>query len=208
MIQDPINSPYITAMLRRHRYYTKTGFYKFLLLNTLKIAAIVFVIVLVFLILEKWVLDFDVVFKSIFNDLSNGLVLIVFLLSESFFGLIPPDLFILWGRKFESPWLMVALLSAISYMGGVISYAWGYKVGGIKKINLYLTKRFKDNFTKIKRWGALFIIVAALFPIPYSVVCVLSGMLKYPFKIFLWLGLFRILRFFIYGLVLFGILSM
>jgi membrane protein YqaA with SNARE-associated domain len=207
-MQEIQNKPFFTSLFRRHNYYSKTGFYKFLLLNALKVIGIILVVVFVFLILEKWVLDVDMAFETVFNSLSNGLVLLVFLISESLFGLIPPDLFILWGRKFEFPWLMVGLLSAISYLGGIISYVWGYKIGAIKKINQYLTVRFKDHFTKIKRWGALFIIVAALFPIPYSVVCVLSGMLKYPFKIFLWLGLFRILRFFVYGLVLFGILSM
>ena len=196
-----------TLMLRRHRYYLRTGFYTFLLKNTVKVIEALLAIVVIFLVLEKWVIDLDTLFDSLFHNLSDWLVFVVFTLSESVFGLIPPDFFIIWPRKFDNPWLIVWLLAFLSYLGGIISYGWGKWVGTIPKIKNFISVRFKIHVVKLRRWGAVFIVVAALFPIPYSVVCVLSGMLNFPFKLFLLLGFFRIARFFAYGVVLFGLLN-
>jgi len=194
-------------MLRRHRYYLRTGFYTFLLKNTVKVVAALLAIVIVFLVLEKWIIDLDTIFDSVFQQIKDWVVFLIFTLSESVFGLIPPDFFIIWARKFNDPWLIISLLAIISYIGGVISYIWGKWVGSIPKVNSYITKRYKVHIIKIRRWGAVFILFAALFPIPYSIVCVLSGMLNFPFKIFLLLGIARIVRFFAHGAVLFGLLN-
>lgn len=166
------------------------------------IAALLFA----FVILEKWVIDFDDIFESFFRNMTNASVFILFAVSESLFGLIPPDFFIIWARKFEHPWLIVTFLSVVSYLGGIVSYIIGRRVRQIKKLNEYLNRQFSDHFIKIKRWGSLFIIVAALFPLPYSTICMVSGVLKYPYKVFLLIGFSRILRFYLYALVLFGLI--
>ncbi len=197
----------INTWKRRHRYYSRSGFYLFLAKNVLKIAAILLLVIMVFMGLEKWVVDLDRIFNSFFKNMSNGMVLMLFTLSESFFGLIPPDFFIIWARKFTNPWVVVSVLAILSYTGGLVSYHIGYRVGSIKRLNDYLNKKFQYHFTKIKRWGAVFIIVAALFPLPYSTICMISGMLRFPIRIFLWLGIARIVRFYTYALVLYGIIN-
>ncbi|MCK9209133.1 MAG: hypothetical protein M0P66_18630, partial [Salinivirgaceae bacterium] len=113
-----------TLMLRRHRYYLRTGFYTFLLKNTIKVVAALLAIVVVFLVLEKWIIDLDTIFDSVFQQIKDWVVFLIFTLSESIFGLIPPDFFIIWARKFNDPWLIISLLAIISYIGGVISYIW------------------------------------------------------------------------------------
>jgi len=195
------------TLRRRHRYYTRSGFYLFLAKNILKIAGILLILILVFLALEKWVIDLDKIFNSLFKNMSNGMVFMLFTLSESVFGLIPPDFFIIWSRKFANPWVVVSVLAILSYIGGLVSYHIGYQIRSIKKLNDYLSSKFQYHFTKIRRWGAVFIIVAALFPLPYSTVCIISGVLKFPIKIFLFLGIARIVRFFAYAMVLFGIIN-
>ncbi|MGB1185025.1 MAG: short-chain dehydrogenase, partial [Schleiferiaceae bacterium] len=54
-----------------------------------------------------------------------------------------------------------------------------------------------------KRFGGLLIIIAALTPLPYPIVCQLCGINKFPFRAFALLTLVRFLRFAIYGLVLY-----
>ncbi len=207
-MQEIINRPPTNNMLRRHRYYAKSGFYSFLIKNTIKVLVIVAAIIVTLLAVEKWIIDTDVFFEYLFRDLNNGLVIAVFGISQALLGFIPPDLFIIWSRKFENPWPIVSLLAILSYIGGIVSFSLGMKIQTIPRISQYISVRFKNTSSKVRRWGGLFIVLAALFPIPYSTVCFIIGMMKYPFKLFIWLGLFRILRFFIYGLVLFGILSL
>jgi membrane protein YqaA with SNARE-associated domain len=139
--------------------------------------------------------------------MSTPAVFLLFAVSESLLGLIPPDFFILWSRKFLQPWLIITFLAFISYFGGIVSYQLGTVLRNIPRISNYINQKFTSHFKKIKRWGALFIIVAALFPLPYSTICMVSGILNYPFKVFVFLGLVRIIRFYFYGAILFGLLN-
>ncbi len=197
----------LNLMKRRHNFYNRSGFYVYLAKNLIKVLLILIAVFVLFFVLEKWVIDFNDFFHSFFKNMSNELVLLLFAVSESLFGLIPPDFFIIWARKFSQPWLIITLLAFVSYLGGVVSYFIGRNVRKIKRLNCYLTEKFDTHFKKIKSWGALFIIVAALFPLPYSTICMLSGILKFPFKVFAFIGITRMLRFYFYALVLFGLIK-
>lgn len=196
----------LPSLKRRHRYFLRSGFYIFLAKNILKVTSILLALILLFVVLERWVIDMDVVFKSFFKNTPFHLVFVIFTISESFFGLIPPDFFIIWAKNFDHVWLIISTLACLSYIGGLISYYIGSRIRRIKNLNNYLSKKFNDNLKKIKRWGGVFLVVAAMFPLPYSTICIISGILKYPLNSFMWLGLVRILRFYIYALVLFGLI--
>lgn len=198
----------INLLKRRHRYYSQSGFYGFLSKNVIKVILILLAVLLTFFVLEKWVIDLDRIFSSFFRNMSDVNVFILFAISESLFGLIPPDFFIIWTRKFSQPWLLITLLAIISYLGGIVSYLIGRKIRRIKILNCYIEQKFGDHFRKIKRWGSLFIIVAALFPLPYSTICMISGILRFPYKVFLLIGTTRLLRFYFYALVLLGLISL
>jgi len=200
MLVNWLNTKYLK---KRHNFYSKTGFYAFLAKNILIILTVLVVIFLLFMFIENRIINLDKIFNSVFNNTNKYLVLIVFSISESFFGLIPPDLFILWSKQFYNTWVIITILAVISYLGGIVSYKIGLLIRKNRKLNNYLTFKLSDNFKKVKSWGAVFIIVAALFPLPYSTICMISGILKYPFKRFVFLGIARIARFYIYALVLF-----
>ena len=197
----------IKGLKRRHNFYSKTGFYVFFVKNILIISAVLAVIFFLFVFVENRIIDLDEIFNSVFNNTNKYFVLTVFAVSESILGLIPPDLFILWGKQFANTWVIVTILAILSYLGGIVSYKIGLLIRKNKKLNDFLTVKLNDNFRKVKRWGAVFIIIAALFPLPYSTICMISGILKYPFKRFVFLGLARIARFYIYAWVLFGIIN-
>ena len=49
----------------------------------------------------------------------------IFFASESFLGLLPPEIFIAWADQTVHPFGNLALLSLLSYLGGVVSYGIG-----------------------------------------------------------------------------------
>lgn len=188
-----------------HIYYQRVGVYDFLLKNLKKLF-------LGLVVLVGLILGFQLLFPN-FNDLMietlNGWpdlpVLSVFFLSESFLGLIPPDLFIIWSQKFNQPYLMVLALSAMSYLGGVLSYFIGKYLGHLKLLEKALAPIVKKQKELINKFGGILIVIAALFPLPFSAVCIVAGAVEYHFSSFLRLALFRFLRFFGYAIVLFQI---
>lgn len=136
---------------------------------------------------------------------SNEIVLAVFFISETILGLIPPDLFIIWAKQFAHPYAVVLLLAALSYGAGFLAYYAGFKLGAIEKISNFINVKFAEQFKMLRSWGGLIIVIAALFPLPYSTMCLGAGMLKYSVKALLLLGLFRFVRFFAYAAVLYQV---
>ncbi|MDD2200579.1 MAG: hypothetical protein PHE08_12710 [Bacteroidales bacterium] len=186
------------------RYNKRSGFFGYFLKNALNILLVIlFFLLIVFLL--NYFFDIDYVSKWLIAHFPNGIVLLIFFVSETLFGLIPPDLFILWVKGFPEPWLMVGVLSLISYSGGLLAHCIGQSLRRIKRVKIWYEAKFSDHVIKIKRWGSIFVVTSALFPLPYSTICLLAGMLNYPFTRLLYYGVFRIIRFFLYAVVLYGI---
>ena len=70
---------------------------------------------------------------------------------------------------------------------------------------MWIKKKFIKHFELIRKWGGVLIIFAALFPLPFSAVCIVAGSVRFPLPAFFTLGLFRFIRFFGYALVLFKV---
>lgn len=128
----------------------------------------------------------------------------IFFLSEVIFGIIPPELFMLWSLRDEI--LLdyvghIALLAGLSYSAGIM----GHYIGAhFSTTPLYrsLRKNYLGQFEKhINRYGGFLIIVAALTPLPFSAICMLMGATKYPMKRFLSMSLTRVLRFAVYAAI-------
>ncbi|MCB0803730.1 MAG: VTT domain-containing protein, partial [Flavobacteriales bacterium] len=102
-------------------------------------------------------------------------------------------------------YLMVFFLGCLSYLGGVFSYFIGNGIGKLPKVDKWLKKKFVEHFDKIRKWGGVLIIFAALFPLPFSPICMVAGMVRFPLPAFFTLALFRFARFFGYALVLFHV---
>tara|TARA_R110000868_G_scaffold189909_2_gene433476 strand:- start:710 stop:1294 length:585 start_codon:yes stop_codon:yes gene_type:complete len=179
---------------------------KYLLSNLGKGLLWLMVIIGIFLIVKKY---YGNVYQDFMDTISDQplLVFLVFTLSEVLFGIIPPELFMLWAMKVKegSQWsyiLIVLALAAMSYIAGIIGYYFGLK---FSKSGLYISlrDRFASQFEKnVKRFGGYMIAVAALTPIPYSAVCMLTGAARFNFGNFLLLGIFRLARFVVYGFIM------
>ncbi|HDR67429.1 MAG TPA: hypothetical protein ENN61_00095 [Bacteroidaceae bacterium] len=78
------------------------------------------------------------------KDLENDwFVLLLFFISESFLGLIPVDLFVIWTQKFSNPVPILILLGILSYTGGIISYGIGLWISKRPKVKAFSEKRLK-----------------------------------------------------------------
>jgi membrane protein YqaA with SNARE-associated domain len=185
-----------------NRYNKRSGFYSYFIRNALYILLIILSFLLLVFLLNYY-FDIDYVSKWLIAHFPSGIVLLIFFASETLFGLIPPDLFILWVKGFHQPWLMVGFLALLSYSGGLLAHLIGQSFRRIKKVRLWYEDKFSEHVVKIKRWGSIFVVTSALLPLPYSTICLLAGMLNYPFTRLLYYGVFRIARFFIYALVLY-----
>jgi len=189
-----------------HLTIKKKGIYNYMWVNVLKIIALYILIVVPLLLIAKHLFDFDMIFSSITKNFSDAYVLIIFLISESFLGMIPPDIFMIWATKFQSPFLILTILGILSYIGGAISYQIGYSLSKVPKIKAFIERRLDGYILLTRKWGGAFIVIAAIFPFsPLSLVVMAVGMLKYPFKLYLLFGLSRIVRFVFQGLLYSGL---
>lgn len=191
-----------------HSYYKRSGLYKFLGINLIKLILILGGIILLILLLDQ-IVDFKQQQDKLqhFVEMHNPLfVFSFFLLTESFMGLIPPDIFMVWGKaRFpDHIFIIVGLLATLSYIGGINAYYLGVWVRKFPKVERFIQRKYEKNFDLIEKWGGVVIIMAALFPLPFAMISTIAGIVRYPFKTFALYGLTRYIRFFLYAIVIFG----
>lgn len=174
---------------------------RFLFKNLFKGLAILGIIIFGYVILQQFA-EFDEFMLHIGQW--PVIVYSVFVISEVVFGIIPPELFMIWSVKsglFESYALDVTFLALISFGAGVL----GYFLGSFLKERFPVF--FKTYILKYKntlnRYGGLLILVGAITPIPFSAVCMLVGSTNYNFYRFLLIASSRFLRFGVYAFTIY-----
>ncbi len=190
-----------------HKIYKRVGFYRFLCKNCFYLLLTLLFFILVIVLFQHFIGDFDSFFKSIIKDMDLHYVYLLFFVSESFLGLIPPDIFIIWSKTLPMPYASIALLAILSYIGGINSYWIGKLIKKIPSVSRYVRKQQDKYYKQIQKWGGWLILVAALFPLPFAMICVVAGSVDYPFKKFALIILSRIARFFIYAFVFFNFIK-
>ncbi len=194
------------SVKRYHFFYLRKGFYRFLGQISAKFAAIMIAVVIAMVLFEMFTPGIAHYFGLFSGVVSNELVLISFFVSETILGLIPPDLFIMWAEQFSSPYAIVGLLAVLSYLAGLLSYFLGLRMVKWERVSHYVNVKFGKHFAMLKNWGGFIVVIAALFPLPFATMCMGAGMLRYSFTSLALLGLFRLLRFFIYAFFIFQVI--
>ncbi|MBN1790682.1 MAG: VTT domain-containing protein [Bacteroidales bacterium] len=142
-------------------------------------------------------------FEPLFEK--TGLILLIFSLSELFIGIIPPELFIIWSLRtgILSDYLFwVGILSVISYFAGLAAYFFGRYLHNTR-LYRYLRERYlQKSEILLQEYGLYLILVASLTPIPFSGVAMLVGSVHYPVKNYIYLSLFRFIKFAVSAYVL------
>lgn len=185
-----------------HLYYKETGFYIFLKKNVLKAILSVFLVVGSVIFINHFLLDIPKICNQFTSGFLNWQIILIFGISESLLGILPPDFFIIWSKQFNDKLLWLSILGFTSVCGGFTSYFIGTQLKKIKKLNKLIEKKVSKNLNLIKRWGGIVIIISCLFPLPYSPTCLSAGIIGYPFSSFWYLASLRFIRFYIYGNIL------
>jgi len=192
-----------------HKVNKRTGLYPFMIKNLFKLIVILTAIIALIILADKIMIatgfDFKSKLDAVIMHLRIELVLVVFFISESILGWIPPDFFIIWAKDkpCDYPYLNVTFLAALSYLGGIVAYRLGELLTRFPKINAYVQNKNAQYFYYIKKWGGIVIVMSALFPLPFATISTIAGIVKYPFKKYMLFGLTRFLRFYIYAIWIF-----
>lgn len=187
-----------------HQYYNYTGFYKFVWNAIIKSLPFILIIIAGIYIVNHFY-DINLALIKLTETLPIYGVLIFFFVSETILGLVPPEMFIAWSGKMNYPWLYLTVLAFLSYFGGLLSYWMGQFITKIPSVHNYLEFKMEKQLKNSKKWGGFLIIVGALLPLPFSISCMAAGLIEFPFKNVVLYGSLRLLRFAIYGLIIFNV---
>ncbi|ULC58210.1 VTT domain-containing protein [Flaviramulus sp. BrNp1-15] len=188
-----------------HQYYNYTGFYKFVWNAIVKALPYVIAIVAAVYIINHF-FDINKALTQLTEILPAYGVLSFFFVSETLLGLVPPEIFIAWAGKMYSPWFYLGLLAFLSYGGGLLAYWMGRTITKIPSVHNYLEVKMEKQLKNSKKWGGFLIVVGALLPLPFSISCIAAGLIEFPFKNVMAYGSLRLLRFAIYGIIIFNVL--
>ena len=179
---------------------------QFLLKNGLRGLAWLAVILIAYYFFEKIVISKD---PDAWVERFYARPLIIYMIyfgSEFFFGIIPPELFMIWAinkANVANYFLNLGFFAIVSYGLGYLNFLIGQFIYKRVTFRYIRIKFLKQSWPPLKKYGIFLIIVAALTPVPWSAVCLLVGSAGYPSVRFLRYALFRILRFAVYGYIIF-----
>lgn len=162
-------------------------------------------IIVIMFVFAKHHVDKDLLlrFEPILSK--TALILIIFSISEIIFGIIPPELFMIWALRTGelSGYIGYVFLFAIfSYLAGIVGYLFGRYLN-TTRLYQYIRNRFLSKTEQLlQTYGLYLILVAALTPLPFSAVAMLVGAVKYPGKNYAYWSLARFARFAVYGWVI------
>ncbi|MGB7784994.1 MAG: VTT domain-containing protein [Salinimicrobium sp.] len=188
-----------------HQYYSYTGFYRFVGQSLKKAILPILLAIGALLAVNEYVINIHEVLVTVTETFSPVGILSVFLASETFLGLVPPELFIAWAGKSSMPMLYLSLLALASYIGGILSYWGGKAITRIPSVHNYLEAKMSKHIKNTEKWGGFLIVVGALLPIPFSMTSIAAGIINYKFGHYLLFGLLRFVRFYGYAIVIFKI---
>lgn len=192
---------------RLHNYYKRTGFYMFIWESLKKAFWPIVGVVVALVLFNKFVYNINEGLQTMTETFSRVGILITFFISETILGLIPPEIFIAWSKKTATPLLNLSILATLSYLGGLCAYFIGRASLKINSVKNYLEVKMAKNLKNTSKWGGFLILVGALLPLPFAISCLTAGMIKYPFKNVVFVGLFRFVRFAIYAWAIFSVVN-
>jgi membrane protein YqaA with SNARE-associated domain len=135
--------------------------------------------------------------------------LIAVAFAESSFFPIPPDVVLIpmMLARPRAAWRLAAICTLVSVAGGMLGYAigyWGFDLIGRPILEFYgAMPRYEALKAGFDRWGVWIIIIKGMTPIPYKLVTITSGALRFDFAAFVGASIVsRSLRFFLLALLL------
>lgn len=179
---------------------------KFLLQNLLKAFLYFAILVFIYLLSEKYIFAPHKEEWKMYLYARTPLVYLSYVCSEIFFGILPPELYMKWALHKQGVlnyWQDVTLFAFISYGAGILAFYSGRWLRGSRLFRYSSRKALKDLWPKFRKYGSVLIITAAMTPLPWALVSMLVGTTDYKIKRYLLFALSRLLRYAIYGYVVY-----
>lgn len=179
---------------------------KFLLVNLLKGAIWMLFLAILYWLFSEYIFNQDPKLW-ISRFYSNPLLIYaIYIGSEIFFGLFPPEIFMIWafnkGDLLTYVW-NISFFAAVSYGAGVLSFLAGRYLRRVLLFRFLGRKFFSKYWPLVRKYGAFLIVVAAFTPVPWATVCLLIGSTEYRMSRFLLIALVRLIRFILYGVIVY-----
>lgn len=180
--------------------------WKFVLQNAVR--AIVALAVLLF----AYLLFSELVFKQnpdfwIRQFYSNPkIIYLIYIGSEIFFGIFPPEIFMIWALNkgsLEVYVLNVAFFAVVSYGAGYVTFLAGRYFSRVIIFRFLQRKFFTKYLPMVRKYGATLIIIAAMTPVPWATITLLVGTTNFKTRSFLLFALSRLFRFALYGFLVY-----
>lgn len=189
-----------------YEHLKRTGFFKEVGKPLLKLVIIIIVIFTLAYFIGNNAFDIEAIFNYIVDNVHYYVVFVIFFLLEAVLPLLPVQLFIFWTHQLPHPWLCLTILAIISYGATLTAYGIGRLIRKIPAVNTYFILRFDKHIKNSKKWGGYLIAIAALTPLPFTLTIISMGLIRYPFRLLAFWAIFRIVHFYLYAVLIDGIL--
>ena len=126
----------------------------------------------------------------------------VFFISETIFGIIPPEVFMVWAldQGILHYLEVIFLLTALSYLGGIIAFYMGKFFTNFRFFRrIKIGETYRKYSNTYRRFGGILILIAAITPLPFALISLISGSMGYRFRRYMVYASVRFLRFAVYG---------
>lgn len=160
------------------------------------------VIITVFILLEGYIQDN---FMQYISQVHENFFLFygIFTVSEIVFGLVPPEFFMMvyiLNHVSVSVYVVnLSVLTVISFGAGVLGFYLGKNFSKTEFFSKVKEKYLSQYQTQLRKYGGYLVFVGAVTPVPFSAMCMLAGSINFPVKSFLLISITRVLRFAVYG---------
>lgn len=138
--------------------------------------------------------------RTMIEEIGGWGVALGFFVIDAFSAPIPNDIFSVFGRMGGMPFgEVVAWASGGSILGGCLGYWIGrYGIARNRWLKAWMGGQGEQSVARVRKHGAWFLAVAAITPLPYSLVCWAAGIVNMRFGRFFLVSGLRVIRIAVY----------
>ena len=130
------------------------------------------------------------------------LVYTIFVTSESYIGIMPPEVFMM--LSLDHGWEIYArevlFLAILSNIGGFIGFSSGKYLSNTRLVKRMIHRQSAEKYIQLfEKYGGTVVLLAAVTPLPFAMISIMAGSLRLSNKKYILNALPRILRFIAYG---------
>lgn len=130
----------------------------------------------------------------------------IYFISEFLMGIIPPEFFMIWALHKSDTLHYIFNVSFFAVVSVIAGYSM-FLLGKYLQRRLYFRflqrKFFRQFMPQVRKYGLFLLVVAAVTPLPYSATSLVVGSSGYSNRMYLLAATTRILRFAVYGYIIY-----